>query len=67
MNELELWTDNEDVAASIVKYNRDRAKQIAKGKILLAADTKCKRDRTQIERLTTENANLRAQLERQSA
>ena len=49
------------------QYNRDRADQIAKGKILLAADTKCKRDRTQIERLTAENAALRAQLERQSA
>ena len=67
MNELELWTDNEDMENLIVKYNRDRADQIAKGKILLAADTKCKRDRTQIERLTAENAALRAQLERQSA
>ena len=49
------------------QYNRDRADQIAKGKILLAADTKCKRDRTQIERLIAEVANLRAQIERQSA
>ena len=67
MNELELWTDNEDVEKSIVKYNRDRAKQMDKSRILLESVDQRRRDRTQIERLTTENANLRAQIERQSA
>ena len=49
------------------QYNRDRADQIAKGRILLDAVDQRRRDRAQIERLTTENATLRAQLKRQSA
>ena len=67
MNELELWTDNEDVEKSIVKYNRDRAQQMNKSRILLEAVDQRQRDRTQIERLTAENANLRAQIESRSA
>ena len=67
MNELELWADNEDVGKSIVTYNLNRAQQMDKSRILLEAVDQRQRDRTQIERLTTENASLRAQLESQSA
>ena len=49
------------------QFNRDRNVQFTQGKQLLAEYDERQRDRTQIERLTAENAALRAQLERQSA
>ena len=49
------------------QFNRDRHVQFTQGKQLLAEYNERQSDRTQIERLTAEVANLRAQLERQSA